>query len=83
MDRDFLRERKQELIELATTSGVDYGTKLQGLPETDDVVAVVALATLLRLDLRGALDPEQPVRDLAAARDARPHPFAHLENPQL
>jgi hypothetical protein len=69
--KDFFSQRHAELTQLATERGIDWASRLSTVP-TIDVLRLAALATLLRLDVRRVLNPQQSLSDLAASQGDRP-----------
>jgi hypothetical protein len=77
--KQFILDRHKELADLATRRGIDWSARIDSLPQ-DDILRVVALATLLRLDGRDAVDPNKSLTDVAAQGDEDRLPgLAYLE----
>jgi hypothetical protein len=59
-----LEARRQELISRANEKGIDFESKIEDLPQDDEGLIVVALATLLELDSRDVLETNRTLEEI-------------------
>jgi hypothetical protein len=77
--KQFLSARRTALADLAKQRVVDISSRVRSLPQADDAVMVMALATALGLDAREALNPGTTLDKLAANQPQRPPGIGYLE----
>jgi hypothetical protein len=65
MKDDLLGRRRAELAAFADQRDIDWRARLEGLPAEDDVLQVLALATLLRLDFERVFDADTNLAELS------------------
>jgi hypothetical protein len=66
---NFLADRRGKLIDRAEAAGIDWEPQIADLPEEDEGLIVVALATLLELDIRDVLDQDKTLDEIGRERD--------------
>ena len=75
------KSRRQELETLATKEGIDWQTRLRGLPAGDDALVIIALASWLKLDVRAAMDGQKSLGELVSSKPVHaPRPLAYVES---
>jgi hypothetical protein len=77
MDAQALSSRRKELEVWADQEKLDWTDRIEGLK--DDHLVVMALATALGFNLRGALDPSKSIAELDRQRKEIEAASKHLE----
>jgi hypothetical protein len=67
----FLADRRQELVSRARERGIDWEPAVENLPQDDDGLMIVALATLLEVDIQDALQGSKTLDEMEREKEQR------------
>jgi hypothetical protein len=75
----FLVDRRQELISRAREREIDWESAVENLPQDDDGLMIVVLATLLEVDIQDALHGSKTLDEMEREKEQRDRERQRLE----